>query len=359
MSRELFATRLGTVEARWTNGAVSSLQLLPDQRGDSPVSSLARRVASHLQGECHDFLDVETHYPNSTEFACAVYDQLRKVQPGRTVTYGELAAEMGKPRAAQAVGNALGKNPILIVVPCHRVIGKGKNRGGFSAPGGLDTKELLLAAEGVGTVSLWEPGELEKGYNHLLGCPQLGPVVKKVGPCPLRPLYPDSPFGALARAIIYQQLATPAAQAIEARVKQLGSDPFPTAEELQSLPETSLRNAGLSGTKVATLKRLSQATLQGDLEPGILRLLPNRLVEERVSSLKGLGPWTAQMFLLFHLGRRNILPTGDLGIRRGFEKVFNLNRRPSVRFMESRARSWQPYRSLASWYLWRSLEVEI
>jgi methylated-DNA-[protein]-cysteine S-methyltransferase len=346
------------MEAQWDGEQLLKLAFV-ESKPTNPhrTTSLSRAVVDHLDGSPQQFHDIALYLDDVSPFARSVYEAARTIPPGQTSSYGELAKLMGKPGAARAVGTALGKNPFLLIVPCHRVLAAGGRLGGFSALGGTATKEAILAAEGVGVESLWDEGELEKGRQLLRACPRLGPVVEEVGACSLEPLYPNSPFGALARSVLYQQLATGAARAIEARVKALGSTQFPTAGEILGLTEESLRTAGVSGPKIATLKRLAEASYRGELQPDLLRFLPNNQVVREVSSLKGLGAWTAQMFLMFHLGRRDILPVKDLGIRKGIQRLFHLPDLPDPTFMERKARAWRPYRSLASWYLWRSLEL--
>lgn len=365
MPREIFATRLGPMEAQWEQGQLAGLALRPEASPDpgSGPSPLARRVQAHLEGDLQDFRDTPLAMPGLTPFARRVYRAAQEIAPGTVATYGQLAEKLSPPGsaaggAARAVGTALGKNPFLLIVPCHRVVASGgKSLGGFSAPGGLTTKALMLAAEGYGVESLWQAGQLEAGASLLRADPDLGPLVEAVGPCPLGALYSEHPFAALARNVLYQQLAGSAARAIEQRVKALGSAPFPSPHELLALPEASLRAAGLSGPKIAALKALSQAVLEGSLKVEALRLLPDQQVVEEVSRVRGLGSWSAEMFLLFHLGRRDLLPVKDLGIRKGFQRVFGWSELPDAARMERRARRWRPYRSLASWYLWRSLEL--
>lgn len=345
------------MEAQWREGRLARLVLSPQARpvDSASCSPLARRVQAHLRGEIQDFRDTPLEMDGLTPFAQRVYRAAQEVPAGRVSSYGELARALESPGATRAVGSALGKNPFLLVVPCHRVLG-GQGMGGFSAPGGVATKSLMLAAEGYGVESLWSPGEMEAGTALLRADRRLGPVVEMVGPCPLQPLYPDHPFAALARNVLYQQLAGSAARAIEARVKALGAAPFPGPEELLALSETDLRGAGLSSAKISALRALSQAVLEGFLKVEELRLLPDSMVVHEVSKVKGLGSWTAEMFLLFHLGRRDLLPVKDLGIRKGFGKLYGLAELPEVTKMERWAKPWRPYRSLASWYLWRSLE---
>ena len=198
---------------------------------------------------------------------------------------------------------------------------------------------------------------MEAGSAFLLADPRLGRVVEAVGPCSLRPLYPSEPFAALARNVLYQQLAGTAARAIEGRVAALGSPPFPTPSEFQALSDEALRGAGLSRPKIATLRALSLAVLEGSLPVDKLHLMPDEVVVEEIVRVKGLGSWTAEIFLMFHLGRRDLLPVKDLGIRKGFQKLFESSELPGPLEMQQRAAPWQPYRSLASWYLWRSLEI--
>jgi O-6-methylguanine DNA methyltransferase len=353
---EIFPTRIGPMEAHWQEGKLKHLHLRPQAQPEQPHSELARRVQSHLAGQPQDFRATPLVEDGLSPFALKVYRAAQEIPPGKVASYGELATAFGSPGATRAVGTALGRNPFLLVVPCHRVTAS-SGPGGFSAPGGLATKSLILAAEGYGVESLWQPGSMEEGFAQLACDDRLGAVVRAVGPCPLQPLYPQHPFAALARNVLFQQLAGSAARAIEARVKALGSPPFPSAEELLSLAEESLRGAGLSGPKIAALRALSQAVLEGSLRVDELALLPDAQVVSEICKVKGLGSWSAEIFLMFHLGRRDLLPVKDLGIRKGFQRLFGLSELPDAAQMERKARPWRPYRSLASWYLWRSLEL--
>lgn len=358
MSLETFATRLGVMRAEWEEGRLVGLALAPDLEADSgKPSPFARRVEAHFHGAKDDFVDLCLKTETLTPFAQRVYQAAREISPGTVLTYGELAHKLASPGSTRAVGTALGRNPFLLVVPCHRIVGATANAGGFSAPGGLTTKSLMLAAEGYGVESLWDPGEMERAHKQLRSDPRLGPTVEKVGPCPLQPLYPRNPFAALARNVLYQQLAGSAARAIENRVKGLGSPPFPQPQEMLALPFDRLREAGLSGPKIAALQALSSVVLEGELKVEELKMLPDDQVVAEVSKVKGLGSWSAEMFLLFHLGRRDLLPVKDLGIRKGFQNIFASRELPTPAQMERWSRPWRPYRSLACWYLWRSLEL--
>lgn len=363
MTTEVFQTRLGLMRlALNESGLLLLVDMYPSEEDKnryfkSNPCKLAQKIQAHLDGASQDFSDLKLEKKGISPFALRVYEEARKIPSGQVATYGELAKRVGSPGAARAVGTALAHNPFLIVVPCHRIIASKGGKGGFSAPGGLRTKSMFLAAEGFGTESLWEPGEMQRGYQMLLQDKKLSWLLTKVGPCPLQPNYPNYPFAALARGVLYQQLAGSAAKAIEQRVKALGSGPFPSPQELLELTPQALREAGLSGSKIAALKALAEAVISENLKLDELRLLPDDEVLERVCRLKGFGPWSAEMFLLFHLGRRDLLPVKDLGIRKGFMRVFSLDKEPTAQYMAGKAKAWQPYRSLACWYLWRSLEV--
>ncbi|MFA5506688.1 MAG: methylated-DNA--[protein]-cysteine S-methyltransferase [Vulcanimicrobiota bacterium] len=352
---ESFPTALGWMEAEWNRSQLVSLNF--SEPAAASQSELARAVQKHFQGDSQEsyFNGIELANEGVSEFSRQVYEAARAIPSGSTTTYGELARQLDKPGAARAVGSALGRNPYLLVVPCHRILGQ-SGFCGFSAPGGVKTKELMLAAEGVGTESLWDAGETERALDHLRSCPRLGPVISRVGPPTMKPSFPDHPFASLGRAVLYQQLAGSAAAAIMARVCALGSEPFPSAREFLEMSDESLREAGVSGPKIATLKRLSEAVESGRLCPERLHLLPDAEVEAQISSIKGLGNWSARMFLLFHLGRRDVFPVKDLGVRKAMQRLFKTSELPNPDFMLRKSKPWRPYRSLASWYLWRSLE---
>lgn len=199
------------------------------------------------------------------------------------------------------------------------------------------------------------PAEVfEKARRHLMKAdPRLGEVIRQTGR--RRPNFERrDPFDALVRAVISQQLSTKAADTIRGRV--LALMPRLTPEALLALPVTDLRAAGLSGQKVAYLRDLAERVADGRLNLHALRDLSDDEVIEVIVAVKGFGRWTAQMFLMFCLHRPDVLPTGDLGIVKGFQHVLDMKRRPSVRTMERAAKAWQPYRSIACWYLWRAQE---
>ncbi len=354
---ERFRTRLGIVETIHSEAGLASLHFIDYASPGAARSDLSRRIQDHFNGVSQDFSDILLDFRGCTDFERKVYLAAQRIPSGTTKTYGDVAREIGSPKGARAVGGALGKNRHLLLVPCHRVIGSQGRLTGFSAPGGLETKDLMLAAEGWGTESLWEHREMELGLEHLKSDPDLGSILAQVGPCTLSQSKADRPFVALARTVLYQQLATGAARAIEERLEKLGERGFPSAEELMEISEERLKGAGLSGPKVRALKNVAKESLEGNLKVDELRLLPDQQVIEQITKVKGLGPWSAEMFLIFHLGRRDRFPVGDLGIRNALKRLFPGKKLDKATTLERTASRWEPYRTLASWYLWRSLEL--
>jgi 3-methyladenine DNA glycosylase/8-oxoguanine DNA glycosylase len=173
------------------------------------------------------------------------------------------------------------------------------------------------------------------------------------------PGFPGSPrfpfFHTLARTIIYQQLAGAAAQTIHGRVKKLSPSPgrFPTAAEFLALPPDRLREAGLSRNKLRAIRDLAERAESGTLRLRRLSRMSDEEVVEELTAVWGIGVWTAQMFLLFRLGRLDIFAPGDLGLREGIRILDGLEKRPTPKECQERARVWAPLRSVASWYLWR------
>lgn len=183
--------------------------------------------------------------------------------------------------------------------------------------------------------------------------PRLAEVIRRTGR--LRPDFGRrDPFQSLVRAVVSQQLSTKAADTIHGRVVALLPRVSPDA--LLSAPTAELRAAGLSGQKIAYLRDLAEHVSDGRLDLHGLSRLSDDEVIEAIVAVKGFGRWTAQMFLMFSLHRPDVLPTGDLGIVKGMQQLLGMKRRPAVRTMERTARPWQPYRSIACWYLWRTLE---
>jgi DNA-3-methyladenine glycosylase II len=200
----------------------------------------------------------------------------------------------------------------------------------------------------------------DEGIEHLRAADEvMGELIDRNGPLDFearRRGRPTDPYGALLRSIVGQQLSTKAARSIYERlIAPFGGRP-PTPRELLDADPESIRAAGLSRPKVAYLRSLAEHVLSGELELDRLYELPDEEVTTEIVAVKGLGQWTADMFLIFHLGRPDVLPVGDLGVRRAVERAYGFETLPSAAEVEALGERWRPYRSLASLYLWASLD---
>jgi len=201
----------------------------------------------------------------------------------------------------------------------------------------------------------------ELAVAHLrAGDAVLARIVDAIGPLTLEPR--DGAFRMLSRAIFFQQLAGPAARAILGRVlAMLGADEDTWYAPAQFLAATDeqLRAAGLSRQKMAYLRDLADKFASGELSEGVLHEYDDEEVIKRVSAVKGIGRWTGEMFLIFSLGRPDVLPVDDLGVRRGMQIAYGLADLPKPDEMRTIAEPWRPYRSAGTWYMWRSLGVAL
>src|SRR5215831_14941566 len=183
---------------------------------------------------------------------------------------------------------------------------------------------------------------------------RLAPLIKKVGRCRLPDGRTRHPFAALVRAILSQQLSGKAADTIHGRmVAVLGGPEFLTAERLLAADPVALRAAGVSGPKIKYLRDLAERVCDGRLDLHALDLQSDEEVIAALTAVKGMGRWTAEMFLMFRLNRPDVFPVDDLGIVKGVQKLFGMKRRPKPSTMTRLAEPWRPYRSIAAWYLWR------
>jgi DNA-3-methyladenine glycosylase II len=167
---------------------------------------------------------------------------------------------------------------------------------------------------------------------------------------------PGDAYGALLRSIVGQQLSTKAAATIYGRMLELFGGHPPTPKQLLKVDPDKIRAAGLSRPKIAYLRDLARHVEEGTLELEHLPDLPDEEVAEQLTAIKGLGQWTADMFLMFHLGRPDVLPVGDQGIRRAVQVEYRLRKLPDPKRLEKLAKPWRPYRTLACLYLWSSLD---
>ena len=193
------------------------------------------------------------------------------------------------------------------------------------------------------------------GVAHLRAVDaRLRAVIDTVGPCALRPRLQI--YRSLFRSILYQQLAGNAAAAILRRVCAHFGGEIPPPAAFLSADETAMRAAGLSRQKLSYLRHLSEMFATGELKAQRLARLSDDEIIAAVTMVHGIGEWTAHMLLIFSLGRPDILPVGDYGVRKGMQRLYRLRELPKPQRMERIAAPWRPYRSIASWYLWRTLD---
>lgn len=378
--KTLFETALGTTGLAWTETGICGVQLpatspaeteqmlnqrYPELETTEPTG-FARRardaVSGSLDGKRRDLSKIPLDFGNATEFKQSVYRAALTIPPGTTRTYGELAKAMKKPKALRAVGQALGSNPIPIIVPCHRILAA-NGGGGFSAPGGVTTKAYLLKLEGADISDLhgfsYDPFDAAEALKN--NDKRLGRIIEQVGPPKLELQHTASIFRALARAIIYQQLSGKAAGTIFGRVEDLctGIGQQLSAEAITALSDESLRGAGLSNNKMLALRDLSARTLRGEV-PSLSKLkqLDDEIIIELLTQIRGIGRWTVEMMLIFRLGRGDVMAVDDLGLRQGHARIMGKSGETDRKKLLAYAERWRPYRSLASWYLWRAVDLQ-
>lgn len=381
----LFDTAIGPCGVAWSATGITAIQL-PEESSEATlartvkrsgaavkdppawVSAATAKIAKLVAGAPETLEEVPLDFGKTTEFRRKVYDAARRVRPGETVTYGDLASAVGSSGASRAVGMAMAKNPIPLVVPCHRVLGAGGAATGFSAFGGVQTKALLLAAEGalkaikVAPVAKTIGGE---GFDesevraHLTRKDKtLGKWIEEIGPFVMTPDGAQSPYAALARSIVSQQLHTSAARTIFGRLQAHGvGGAVPSPEALLALDDATMRAVGLSGSKTAGLRDLAQKTIDGVVpDSAALEAMSDQEIIDRLTQVRGIGRWTVEMMLMFRMGRPDVLPVDDFGVRKGFQLAFKLKDMPSPKDLVARAERWRPWRSAASWYLWRVVD---
>lgn len=182
------------------------------------------------------------------------------------------------------------------------------------------------------------------------------PIVEASALCPIGWMPSErSHFESLVESVISQQLAIRAADTIHARLVSIAGGKV-TPAKIAKLEQDDLRTAGLSGAKAKTIQGLSRAALSGEVDINKLHLLDDELVSEQLNSLWGIGPWTVDMFMMFQLGRLDTWPTGDLGVRRGWEKIHRLKEQVEPKKLDVRGDKFRPHRSVVAWYCWRAVE---
>lgn len=199
--------------------------------------------------------------------------------------------------------------------------------------------------------------QLKRAAKHLAkNDPKLAAVIEISGPCRMQP-HTDH-YGELVGSIVGQQLSSVAAGTIWRRVLDLFEGKMPTPEQLIKIDDQKLRDVGLSWAKVRYVKDLAQRVLDGRLDLNHISTMPNEQIIEQLTAVKGLGEWSAHMFMIFGLGRLDILPTGDLGVRKAVMNLYELKEMPDPARMVTIANknNWHPYESVAAWYCWQSLD---
>lgn len=187
----------------------------------------------------------------------------------------------------------------------------------------------------------------------------LGQLIRRVGPCRLVPKNRRGPFESLVRSVVYQQLNGIAAGTILRRVKALyPGRRFPRPEDLLKTSDDRLRSAGLSRAKTAAIRDIAAKTLEGIVpSPRAIRRMSNEEIVERLTALRGVGPWTVEMLLIFTLGRPDVLPVTDYGVRKGFALTYGWEDLPQPNELRAFGERWKPHRTTAAWYFWRALEL--
>lgn len=231
-----------------------------------------------------------------------------------------------------------------------------------NTPRGLFDQMAVLAASAIPALP---PGGLPAPLHapavaHLMNVDRtLGALIRRVGPCRLEPENHLPPFAALAEAIVYQQLNGKAAGAILARVKGLfPRRRFPRPQDFLETDDDRLRAAGLSRGKLAALRDLSAKALAGGVPTAraIVRM-PDEAIVERLIPIRGIGRWTVEMLLIFNLGRPDVLPVTDYGVRQGFALAYRRRALPTPGELLQHGERWRPHRSVAAWYLWQAVAL--
>ncbi|WP_372371443.1 methylated-DNA--[protein]-cysteine S-methyltransferase [Candidatus Uabimicrobium sp. HlEnr_7] len=363
-----FDTEIGKMTISWEKDKIQLISLpergMRNSKSKPPkwVKESAQQIQKHLQGKYCDFENIPLDFSSFTEFQKLVYDGCQNIAVGSTMSYGELAEIIGRPRAARAVGTALGKNLFPIVIPCHRVLASGRKIGGFSAEGTISTKYRILEIEKAKVNNV--PSKIPEWLNamEILANKdkKLGKSMRKIGTFHLEKSSAHSIFESLAMSIVFQQLAGAAARAIWQRFCQLFPREIPTAKKLIRISDEVLRSVGLSRNKMLAIRDLAQKTSNKEITTDIKQLanMSDKEIIKDLTQVRGIGNWTVQMLLMFFLQRLDVFPEDDYGISKGFAVLYELKNLPKPKEMREAAKKWQPYRTIASWYLWRLADLE-
>jgi methylated-DNA-[protein]-cysteine S-methyltransferase len=324
------------------------------------IVEVIEKVRKHLQGGLQDFRDITIDLDGAGPFARQVYEAARRIPAGQTRTYGELAKALDRPAAARAVGQALARNPIGLIIPCHRVLAAGGKPGGFSAHGGRATKARMLAIEGV---TFGPPPTIKSQRDLRRAAALLRARDPRLARCMAKPIAftlkrEQSPYATLFEAVVHQQLSPKAATTILGRVKAMyPGSAIPEPGDLLKTPDQLLRGAGLSRAKTASLKDLAAKTLDGTV-PSSEKIvtLSDEKITRRLTSIYGVGRWTVEMLLIFNLGRTDVFPVDDYALRKSIADVYGMKEIPTPKQLHALGESWRPLRTVATLYLWNSIK---
>jgi O-6-methylguanine DNA methyltransferase len=283
--------------------------------------------------------------PQGTDFQQRVWKALQEIPYGKTNSYKDIASNIGNVNAARAVGKANNKNPILLIIPCHRVIGANGKLVGYA--GGLDVKGKLLDIEKQEDTNFFKYSEKEISYLKQADR-KLGEAIDKLYKVE-RVIIKDL-FPALIYAIIGQQISVKAVHTIWTRFKERFGDI--TSENISKISITEIQQCGMTTRKAGYIKGIAETIAKGDLNLDELYNLPDAEVITKLSSLNGIGIWTAEMLLLNSMERPDIVSWGDIAIRRGMMKLYGLSKITKEQFNEYK-KGYSPYGSVASIYLWK------
>ena len=317
--------------------------VLPEgaKEGQMPLHAVAKQqLFEYFYGKRKDFsLPLQC---SGTDFQELVWDSLKKIPYGTTVSYQDIARCIGRPSACRAVGGAVHCNPIGIVIPCHRVIGKKGTLTGYA--GGIDKKRELLQIESKERI--YFPYD-EKETDELVdACPEFSELVKKKGHI-YRPLLPDV-FTALVNNIVGQQISMKALSTVWDRlIKKTVITPV----ALISMTDSSYSKIGISGRKASYIRTLSEQVQNHAIDLDGLKLEPDDRVSETLCSIKGIGEWTAEMVMIFAMARPDVFSSKDLGLNRAVAKIMN-REHVTEQDMKDFGRYVSPLGTVASFYLW-------
>lgn len=281
--------------------------------------------------------------PDGTEFQKKVWNALLQIPYGCTRSYGDIARAIGEPGASRAVGMANNKNPIAILIPCHRVIGSDGSLTGYA--GGLDVKEHLLRLERDHSKFFRISAESLQYLSDKDA--RMANAIRRYGNIEFT--MSDNVFESLCQCIVGQQISTRSADTVWRRMQEKFGAIRPETIVLAS--EEEIQSCGMYARKAMYIKHAAEAVLAGEIDLQALYDMPDDEVAQALEKLPGVGDWTVEMILIFTLGRMDVMSYSDYGIRRGIMKLYGLKELTKKQFMEYKKR-YSPYATVAGFYLW-------